>query len=72
MCRVFTAASTQEDVFLREGTIALERVMAVLHEHNTHTQNSLISLAHNTHSSFLQTNSVLFIARVKNSRHHIS
>jgi hypothetical protein len=54
MCRVFTAASTQEDVFLREGTIALERVMAVCtnttHDtklaHLSRTQLSLMSLAH--------------------------
>jgi hypothetical protein len=29
--RVFTAASTQDDVFQREGTLATERVMAGLH-----------------------------------------
>jgi hypothetical protein len=30
VCRVFTAASTQEDVFQREGVLAAERVMSGL------------------------------------------
>ena len=45
VCRVFTAASTQEDVFQREGVLAAERVMSGMPATNSKSRTFSVFIA---------------------------